>query len=95
MTYAADYGAYRVLLDGKNVPLAEDGSAPAEGPVFDFYSRDLEAKDVYLGSLKLAAGKHTLRFEGVGRNPLSKGASLGLDSVRLRERWDKKRKLLT
>jgi hypothetical protein len=94
MTYAADYGAYKVFLDGKNVPLAEDGSAPAESPVFDFYSWDLEVKDVTLGSLKLAAGKHTLRFEGTGRNPLSKGASLGLDSIRLRQRWDRKRKLL-
>jgi hypothetical protein len=95
LTYAADYGAYRVLLDGKNVPLAEDGSAPSESPVFDFYSRDLEVKDVCLGSFKLAPGKHTLRFEGVGRNALSKGNYLGLDSVRLRERWDRKRKLLT
>jgi hypothetical protein len=94
MTYAADYGAYKIFLDGKNVPLAEDGSAPAESPVFDFYSRDLEVKDVYLGSFKLAPGKHTLRFEGLGRNPLAKGNYLGLDSVRLRQRWDRKRKLL-
>jgi hypothetical protein len=94
MTYAADYGSYKIFLDGKNVPLAEDGSAPAESPAFDFYSRDLEVKDVYLGSFKLAPGKHTLRFEGVGRNALSKGNYLGLDSVRLRQRWDRKRKLL-
>ncbi|HYK90349.1 MAG TPA: hypothetical protein VE398_16355, partial [Acidobacteriota bacterium] len=39
-------------------------------------------------------GKHTLRFEHIGRNPLSKGDQFGLDSVRLRERWLKKRKLL-
>jgi len=95
MTYAEDYGRYRILLDGKPVPLAEDGSHPAASPVFDFYSRDLEVQDVYLGSQKLLPGKHTLRFEGAGRNPLSKGAFLGLDSVRLRQRWDKKRKLLT
>jgi hypothetical protein len=95
MTYADDYGAYRVLLDGKPVPLAEDGTHPAASPVIDFFSRDLDVRDVYLGSLKLAPGKHTLRFEAAGRNPLAKGASLGLDSVRLRLRWDKKRKLLT
>lgn len=95
MTYAGDYGSYRIFLDGKPVPLAEDGSHPAESPVFDFYSRDLEVKDVYLGSLKLSPGKHTLRFEGAGRNALAKGSYLGLDSVRLRQRWDKKRKLLT
>jgi hypothetical protein len=95
MTYADDYGAYRVLLDGKPMPLADDGSHPAESPVIDFYSRDLAVKDVYLGSLKLTPGKHTLRFEGAGRNTLSKGSSLGIDSVRWRQRWDRKRKLLT
>ena len=95
MTYADDYGAYRVSLDGKPVPLADDGTHPAESPVIDFYSRDLSVKDVYLGSLKLAPGKHTLRFEGAGRNTLSKGSSLGIDSVRWRQRWDRKRKLLT
>jgi hypothetical protein len=95
MTYADDYGAYRVLLDGQPVPLADDGTHPAESPVLDFYSRDLAVKDVYLGSLKLTTGKHTLRFEGAGRNPLSKGSALGIDSVRLRQRWDRKRKLLT
>jgi hypothetical protein len=95
MTYADDYGAYRILLDGKPVPLAEDGTHPPQGPVIDLYSRDLDVRDVYLGSLKLAPGKHTLRFEAAGRHPLSKGNALGLDSVRLRERWNKKRKLLT
>lgn len=94
MTYAADYGAYKIFLDGKNVPLAEDGSVTAESAAFDFYSRDLEVKDVDLGSFKLAPGKHTLRFEGAGRNALSTGNYLGLDSVRLRQRWDRKRKLL-
>jgi hypothetical protein len=35
-----------------------------------------------------------LRFEGLGRNPLSSGSALGLDSICLRERWLKKRKFL-
>ncbi len=95
MTYADDYGAYRILLDGRPVPLADDGTHPAKSPVLDFFSRDLAVKDVYLGSLKLTPGRHTLRFESAGTNPLAKGSSLGLDSVRLRQRWDKKRKLLT
>ena len=77
------------------MPLGDDGKNPAVSPVLDFYSRDLAIKDVYLGSLKLAPGKHTVRFEAAGRNPLAKGSALGLDSVRLRQRWDKKRKLLT
>ena len=54
----------------------------------------MTANDLYVGSLRLAKGKHVLRLEGVGRNPLSKGGLLGLDSVRLRERWNKKRTLL-
>ena len=85
-TYAEDYGIYRIFLDGKNVSQAAD---------CDFYSPVLQVKDNYLGSFKLPAGKHTLRLECVGRNPLSKGKYLGLDSVRLRQRWDKKRKLLS
>jgi hypothetical protein len=95
MTYADDYGAYRVLLDGKSMPLLDDGTHPPQAPVLDFYARDLDVRDVYLGSLKLPPGKHTLRFEAAGRHPLSKGNALGIDSVRLRERWAKKRKLLT
>jgi hypothetical protein len=95
LTYADDYGAWRILLDGKPVPLADDGTRPAQSPVIDFYARDLDVRDVYLGSMTLAQGKHTLRFEAAGRNPLAKGGLLGLDSVRLRERWDRKRKLLT
>ncbi|MBN2272149.1 MAG: hypothetical protein JXN61_16160, partial [Sedimentisphaerales bacterium] len=62
---------------------------------YDFYSKELEVKEHYLGSFKLAPGKHTLRFECTGRNPLSKGNRLGLDSVRLRQRWDRKRKTLS
>jgi hypothetical protein len=95
MTYAADYGACRILLDGQPVPLADDGTHPQESPVIDFYSRDLDVRDVYLGSMTLAPGKHTVRFEAAGRHPLAKGNLLGLDSVRLRQRWDRKRKLLT
>jgi hypothetical protein len=68
---------------------------PASDHPVHFYSKTLQVKDHYLGSLKLATGKHTLKFEYVGRNPFSKGSLLGLDSVRLRERWNKKRKFLS
>jgi hypothetical protein len=61
---------------------------------YDFYAPALQAKENYLGSFKFTPGKHTLRLECVGRNPLAKGKHLGLDSVRLRDRWDKKRKPL-
>ena len=59
------------------------------------YAQSVRVKDHYLGSFRLASGKHTVRFECVGRNPFSKGRHLGLDSVRLRERWNRKRKHLT
>ncbi len=42
-------------------------------------------------SLRLEPGKHVLRLEPAGRHPLSKGRLIGLDSIRLRERWDKRR----
>jgi hypothetical protein len=93
-THAEDYGIWRIFLDGKNVAQPEDYMAGQKIHDFDFYSTQLEVKDHYLGSFKLPLGKHTLRFECVGRNPLSKGNYFGLDSVRLRERWLKKRKLL-
>ena len=93
-TYANDYGIYRLFLDGKNVRQPEDYMAGQKIQDYDFYAKDLMVKDVYLGSFTLAAGKHTLRFECIGRNPLSNGNYLGLDSVRLRERWNTKRKAL-
>jgi len=36
-------------------------------------------------------GSHTLRLEGFGANPFALGTHLGLDSVRLRQRWHVKR----
>jgi hypothetical protein len=93
-TYAEDYGIYRIYLDGKNVRQPEDYMAGQKIQDFDFYSKDLQVKDIYLGSYSLTKGKHTIRLECLGKNPLSKGNYLGFDSVRLRERWNKKRKLL-
>jgi hypothetical protein len=95
LTRSEDYGIYGIKLDGKDMPPPEGEVTAPDIRAFDFYSPDLKVKDLYLGSFRLAPGKHTLRFEGVGRNPLSKGVYLGLDSVRLRERWDRKRKLLS
>jgi hypothetical protein len=95
MTHADDYGIWRVFLDGKDaLKPTDDPAGPGIVPL-DLYAQDLVVKDHYLGSFRLAPGKHTLRFELVGRNPLSRGSALGLDSVRLRERWTKKRKFLS
>jgi hypothetical protein len=94
-SYAEDYGIYRIFLDGKNVRQPPDYMAGQKIADYDFYAPALQVKDNYLGSFKLAPGKHTLRMECVGKNVLSKGNYIGLDSVRLRERWNKKRKLLS
>lgn len=93
-TYGDNYGIYRVFLDGKNVRQPDDYMAGQKLHDFDFYAKDLTVRDFYLGSHRLSQGKHTLRLVCVGRNPFSQGNYLGLDSVRLRERWIKKRKLL-
>ena len=90
-TWGNDYGIYRILLDGKNI--ADYGERDWLRSL-DFFSENIDVKDIYIGSLLLTKGKHTLRLESVGKNPYSKGMLLGLDSVRLRERWNKKRVLL-
>jgi hypothetical protein len=94
-TYADDYGIYRIYLDGKNVRQPADYMAGEKIQDYDFYSEDLKVKDQYLGSFKLSPGTHILRMECRGKNVLSHGYNVGLDSIRLRERWARKRKLLS
>ena len=93
-THADDYGIYRVFLDGKNISQPEDYMDNDKIKDLDLYTSQLKVTDFYAGSLTLSKGKHTLRFVCEGQHPLSKGTLLGLDSVRLRERWLKKRKSL-
>jgi hypothetical protein len=80
MTKSYDYGIYRIWLDGKIVR-----------DYYDFYEEDIDIVELNLGHYTLPVGFHTLRFECLGKRGESKGAKLGFDSVRLRERWDKKR----
>ncbi len=94
MTHAPDYGIYRIFLDGRNIRQPDDYMAGEKIEDYDFYCDRLKVEDHYLGSFRLAPGKHVLRFEGMGRNTNSRGNCLGLDSVRLRERWQRKRKAL-
>lgn len=79
-THSYDFGVFRVLLDGK--PAIER---------LDLYSKDIEVHDHSLGDHELAAGKHTIRIECSDRNQQSTGRRLGVDSVRLRQRWATKR----
>ena len=80
-TFSYDFGIWRILLDGEEV----------RGRT-DFHNPDIEVHELNLGQRRLAPGTHTLRFECVGRSLASRGTKLGVDSVRLRQRWDRKRK---
>ena len=97
LTRSYDYGIYRVLIDGKVIPevpmtIDMDFNNPDQrAKIFDLYSKNTEVKDFYLGSTILKKGLHTLRFEQTGKNDNSSGRLLGIDSFRLRERWNKKR----
>lgn len=75
LTRSYDFGVFRVLLDGA-----------VKVERLDLYAAETTVREIDLGSATLAAGTHTLRFECLGRSPLSAGHYLGLDSVRLRER---------
>ncbi len=83
LTHSYDYGRYQVSLDGAKL-----------GEPIDLYRPQIEVHDHLLGSFTLAPGKHTLRLEAVGQNPASTGRFLGVDSIRLRERWKTKRPAL-
>ena len=91
LTHGPDYGRYRIFLDGTEVTNLADYPDWNPRGARDFYSPQVEVRDLYLGSYTLSPGAHTLRFEAAGANPLSSGDNLGLDSVRLRERWHKQR----
>jgi hypothetical protein len=80
VTHSYDFGIYQVSLDGKTV-----------GDAVDFYNPTVEVHDQPLGDMTLPPGTHTIRFTCTGRNPASRGWKLGIDSVRLRERWNVKR----
>jgi len=67
-----DYGIYRVTLDGQEVGR------------FDLYAPNVSPAEHKLGMHELAAGKHTLRFECVGKSSKSAGYFLGLDALTAR-----------
>jgi hypothetical protein len=91
LTRAPDYGRYRIFLDDE--PISSLSDYPDWNPraPFDFYGPTVDTRDLYLGTYELSPGKHTLRFEGAGQNTASTGNYLGLDSIRFRQRWDRKR----
>ena len=82
-THSYDFGVYAVFVDGKQM-----------GGPLDLYSPTIEVMEHHLGELaapEAGKTKHTLRLECVGLNPASKGAYVGLDSIKLRDRAGVKR----
>lgn len=75
VTRAPDYGIYQATLNGVRI-----------GAPFDLYARDVSEWEIHLLDFWPAPGDYTLRLECVGKNALSQGHYLGLESVRLRER---------
>jgi len=73
MVHSFDYGTYEAFLDGKSLG------------VWDLLSGTPISKEHELGTVTLAAGEHTLRFENRGKNDESKGYLLGFDAIVSRE----------
>ncbi len=87
MTVDMDYADNEINMENIKVM---DFFEPRIAPGSQFAITEV-VKDYYIGSRTLKKGKHTIRFEQVGRDPYSKGNRLGFDSFRLMQRWNKKR----
>lgn len=74
-TRAPDYGRYQAYLNGVKL----------RGPI-DLYHESVSEWEWHLLDFWPDPGKYTLRLECVGKNPMSTGYFLGIESVRLRER---------
>ena len=72
MLHSFDYGTYRARLDGNEVA------------VIDLYSATIKPVQHKWGFHTLAAGRHTLRFECMGKSEKSAGFFLGFDALSAR-----------
>ena len=70
-----DFGIYQPYLNGVKIG----------GPI-DLYAAKTAEREIHLLDFWPGAGDYTLRLECVGKNPAAQGFSLGIESVRLRER---------
>jgi len=75
MTRSYDYGKYQAYLNSVKL-----------GGVMDLYSSDISTREYHLLDFWPEPGKYKLRLECVGKNQLSGGDYLGIESVRLRQR---------
>ncbi len=75
LTQSYDFGRYQASLNGVTL-----------GRAIDLYSGDTGSREVHLLDFWPDPGEYRLRLECVGKNPLSRGYYLGIESARLRER---------
>ena len=82
-----DYGIYTMLLDGtptgETVELEHEPGANAgtTSGIDSYYVETLVGEDHLLGWRTLTKGRHTVSFVCTGKNPLSSGHTLGLDTL--------------
>jgi hypothetical protein len=75
MTRSYDFGRYQATLNGVKI-----------GKVMDLYKAETDNWEYHLLDFWPDPGEYKLRLECVGKNPMSMGHYLGIESVRLRER---------
>ncbi|UCD75250.1 MAG: DUF2961 domain-containing protein [Phycisphaerales bacterium] len=75
MTRSYDFGNYEATLNGVKL-----------GGVMDFYNEQTDNWEYHLLDFWPDPGEYTLRLQCVGKNTMSSGHWLGIESVRLRER---------
>jgi hypothetical protein len=69
LTMSPDFGRIQPLLDGERV-----------GDPVDLYApRVIASGRVILATRSLQAGRHTIRFEIVGKDPKARGSDFGID----------------
>ncbi len=89
MTTSYDFGTYQAYLakitPGSRPAGQPSGAVKLGGPL-DFYSKDVENREIHLLDFWPEPGEYVLFLECVGKNAQSQGYYLGMESVRLRER---------
>jgi len=76
ITKDANYGIWKISLDGKVLPGME---------ALDLYSPQRTPIELKLGAIELSKGKHQLQLEYVGKNANSTGEQISLDGMTIEE----------
>ena len=81
LTTSYDFGTYQAYL----LPKGALEAVPLGAPM-DLYSKDIRSREFHLLDFWPDPGEYELRLICVGKNPISTGHLLGVESVRLRGR---------